>query len=63
MSPHMKNITIAMPQIYVDNLRKLQDLGMVSSRSDAVRQAVGRFLKKESEVCELFGYPQKTEDL
>ena len=57
----MRNITIALPEIYVQNLHKIQDIGMVPSRSEAIRQAIIRFLKKEFGICELMGFnPAKT---
>ena len=55
----MKNITIALPEIYIKNLKKLQDFGMVPSRSEAIRLAIREFLKKEVHVCELFEYDLK----
>ena len=55
----MKNITIALPEIYVDNIQKIQDIGMVPSRSEAIRLAVREFLKKEIHHCKLLGYDLK----
>ena len=52
----MHNITIALPEIYVQNLRKIQDIGMVPSRSEAIRIAIREFLKKEIGVCSLLGF-------
>lgn len=52
----MKNITCALPQIYVDNLKKIQDIGMVPSRSEAIRIAIREFLKKEIGVCKILGF-------
>ena len=52
----MKNITIALPETYVDNLTKLQEIGMVPSRSEAIRLAIREFLKKEIHVCSLLNY-------
>jgi len=52
----MKNITIALPEIYVNNIEKLQEIGMVPSRSEAIRTAIHEFLKTEGRVCELLGY-------
>ena len=53
----MHNITIALPEIYIRNLRKIQDIGMVPSRSEAIRVAIREFLKKEIGVCNLLGHP------
>jgi antitoxin ParD1/3/4 len=52
----MKNITIALPEIYVKNIEKLQNMGMVPSRSEAIRLAIREFLKKEVHTCQLLGY-------
>ena len=52
----MKNITIALPEIYVKNIEKIQNLGMVPSRSEAIRIAIREFLKKEVHNCKLLGY-------
>lgn len=43
----MKNITIYLPEIYVQNVDKLQILGLIPSRSKGIRIAVRDFLKKE----------------
>jgi antitoxin ParD1/3/4 len=55
----MKNITIALPEIYVRNIEKLQENGMVPSRSEAIRLAIREFLKKEVHVTELLGFDQE----
>ena len=52
----MKNITIALPEIYVNNIEKIQKIGLVPSRSEAIRLAVREFLKKEIHNCKLLGY-------
>lgn len=52
----MKNITIALPEIYVRNIEKLQENGMVPSRSEAIRLAIREFLKKEVHVTQLLGF-------
>jgi len=52
----MKNITIALPEIYVTNIEKIQNLGLVPSRSEAIRLAIREFLHKEIKTCELLGY-------
>jgi len=43
----MKNITIALPDIYVKNIEKLQLIGIVPSRSEAIRLSIRDFLRKE----------------
>lgn len=55
----MKNITIALPEIYVRNIEKLQENGMVPSRSEAIRLAIREFLKKEVHVTQLLGFDQE----
>jgi Arc/MetJ-type ribon-helix-helix transcriptional regulator len=52
----LKNITIALPEIYVENIEKLQQLGMIPSRSEGLRVAIREFLKKEVHHCDLLGY-------
>ena len=52
----MKNITIALPEIYVDNIEKIQEIGLVPSRSEAIRLAIREFLKKEVTTCKLLGF-------
>jgi metal-responsive CopG/Arc/MetJ family transcriptional regulator len=55
----MKNITIALPEIYVANLEKIQAIGMIPSRSEGLRLAIREFLKKEIHHCQLLGYEVK----
>jgi len=52
----MKNITIALPEIYVENIDKIQEIGLVPSRSEAIRLAIREFLKGEIQTCRLLGY-------
>ncbi|MHA1776664.1 MAG: CopG family transcriptional regulator [Promethearchaeia archaeon] len=52
----MKNITIALPEIFVENIEKIQKIGLVPSRSEAIRLAIREFLKKEVHNCQLLGY-------
>ena len=49
----MKNITIALPEIYVENIKVLTDFELFPSRSEAIRTAVRRFLAKETKVTEM----------
>ncbi len=55
----MKNITIALPNIFVENIDKIQELGLVPSRSEAIRLAIRDFLKKEFNNCKLMGFTPK----
>ena len=57
----MKNITIALPEIYVNNIEKLQKIGLVPSRSEAIRIAIREFLKKEVHTCQLLEYDLKND--
>ncbi len=43
----MKIITINLPEKYLDAIQTLQDLGIVPSRSQALRNALHDFLGKE----------------
>jgi Arc/MetJ-type ribon-helix-helix transcriptional regulator len=59
----MKNITIALPEIMVDGLVRLQEEGLVPSRSEGIRLAVRSFLRNEYRVIDLLGYKiQPVED-
>ena len=59
----MKNITIALPEIYVRNLEKIQEIGMVPSRSEAIRLAIREFLKKEINNCKLLEFdPERVDE-
>ena len=65
----LQNITIALPEIYCDNLRKLQEMGIISSRSDGIRRAIHEFLGRElSETLKLLDFelpedpPHEVED-
>jgi len=40
----MRNITINLPHSYVEGIQLLVEKGVVSNRSDAIRQAIGEFL-------------------
>lgn len=51
----MRNITIALPEIYVRNIEKVQNLGMIPSRSEGIRSAVKKFLIKEGLNLALLG--------
>ncbi len=45
--PKLQNITIALPEIYCENLQRLQEMGVISSRSDGIRRAIQEFLESE----------------
>ncbi|MBD3353267.1 MAG: CopG family transcriptional regulator [Candidatus Lokiarchaeota archaeon] len=53
--PKLQNITISIPEIYCNNLEKLQQIGIISNRSEGIRIAVREFLEKELKNAELFG--------
>lgn len=48
----MKIVTINIPDQYLDGIETLVNLGFYPSRSEAVRQALHRFLDKEAEFSE-----------
>jgi Arc/MetJ-type ribon-helix-helix transcriptional regulator len=52
----MINITISLPEIYLDNIEKLQKAGVVASRSDAIRSAIREFLERETDIITLMGF-------
>ncbi len=43
----MKIITINLPEKYLDAIQILNDLGLYTSRSEAIRSALENFLAKE----------------
>ena len=55
----MKNITIALPEIYVSNIEKLQNCGLIPSRSEGIRLAIRDFLTQEIKTCQILGYEIK----
>ncbi len=57
----MQNVTISLPINFVDNLALLQEMGIVSSRSEAIREAIRDFLAKEEKVMELFNFMPEPE--
>jgi Arc/MetJ-type ribon-helix-helix transcriptional regulator len=52
----MRNITIAIPEIYEENIQKLIEKKLVDSRSEAIRNAIGEYLKREYNNLELMGF-------
>ncbi len=52
----MKNITINIPDIYDKNIQKLIKLGVVPSRSEAIRTALREFFQNEYKIMQLLGF-------
>ncbi|MFX1303394.1 MAG: ribbon-helix-helix domain-containing protein [Promethearchaeota archaeon] len=52
----MVNITINLPDIYDENIKKLIGMKIVASRSEAIRTALRDFLHNEYENLKLLGY-------
>jgi metal-responsive CopG/Arc/MetJ family transcriptional regulator len=52
----MKNITINLPQIYIDNLQKLIDLNLIPNRSEGVRTAIREYLQDEFKNLEILSF-------
>lgn len=48
-----------MPAIFVENLEKLQSLGLIPSRSEGIRLAIREFLKNEIKTMNLLGFRDK----
>lgn len=48
----MTVITINIPEPYLQSLEVLQEKGMYISRSEAIREALKRFLTREFEIIE-----------
>ncbi|MHA1341657.1 MAG: ribbon-helix-helix domain-containing protein [Promethearchaeota archaeon] len=52
-----RNITIALPEIYCDNLEKLKKMGYIKNRSEGIRLALDDFIHKEVKYAKKLGYP------
>jgi Arc/MetJ-type ribon-helix-helix transcriptional regulator len=52
----MTNITINIPNIYDENIKKLIELKIIPSRSEAIRTALREFIHNEYENLKLLGY-------
>ncbi|MFX1377627.1 MAG: ribbon-helix-helix domain-containing protein [Promethearchaeota archaeon] len=52
----MVNITINLPDIYDENIKKLIGMKVVASRSEAIRTALRDFLHNEYNNLKLLGY-------
>ncbi|MFX1500944.1 MAG: ribbon-helix-helix domain-containing protein [Promethearchaeota archaeon] len=52
----MVNITINLPEIYDENIKKLIGMKVCSSRSEAIRTAVRDFLHNEYKNLKLLGF-------
>ncbi len=52
----MVNITINLPNIYDENIKKLIGMKIVASRSEAIRTALRDFLHDEYNNLKLLGY-------
>jgi Arc/MetJ-type ribon-helix-helix transcriptional regulator len=50
------NITINLPEIYDENIKKLISMKIVASRSEAIRTALRDFLHDEYKNLKLLGY-------
>jgi len=55
----MQNITINIPECYDKNIKKLIDLKIVPSRSEAIRTALREFITKEYKNLELLEFFEK----
>ncbi len=52
----MVNITINLPDIYDENIKKLIGMKIVASRSEAIRTALRDFLHNEYNNLKLLGF-------
>ncbi|MFW9988359.1 MAG: type II toxin-antitoxin system ParD family antitoxin [Candidatus Odinarchaeota archaeon] len=52
----MVNITINLPEIYDENIKKLIAMKVCASRSEAIRTALREFLRKEYRNLKLLGF-------
>lgn len=56
---NMKNITICVSNVFVENLEYLQEHGIIPSRSEGIRLAIKEFLQKQPKELALFGFEVK----
>jgi len=56
----MVNITINLPEIYDENIKKLISMKIVASRSEAIRTALRDFLHDEYNNLKLLGFFEET---
>ena len=56
----MKNLTIYIPDLYEDNLKKLIKLKRIPSRSGGIRLAIRDFLIKQYKELKILGYFDNT---
>jgi Arc/MetJ-type ribon-helix-helix transcriptional regulator len=52
----MTNITINIPEIYDKNIKKLIEMKIIPSRSEAIRTALREFIHSEYENLKLLGF-------
>ena len=52
----MTNITINIPNIYDENIKKLIEMKVIASRSEAIRTALREFIHNEYKNLKLLGY-------
>jgi Arc/MetJ-type ribon-helix-helix transcriptional regulator len=52
----MTNITINIPNIYDENIKKLIEMKVIASRSEAIRTALREFINNEYKNLKLLGY-------
>jgi hypothetical protein len=52
----MRNITIALPRIYVEKIEELRKEGVVPSRSEAIRVATKQLIQDDFDFCELIAF-------
>ncbi len=56
----MVNITINLPEIYDENIKKLIGMKICASRSEAIRTALRDFLHNEYKNLKLLGFFRET---
>ena len=54
--PPMQNVTLNIPDIYERDLKILKDKGLISSKSEGVREAIREFLQEQIENLETLRY-------
>ena len=54
MKEKLVNISVNVPEIYLEELDKLIKLGLVKNKSQFVREAIERYLEKDTKLIAIF---------
>ena len=54
MKEKLVNVSVNVPEVYLKELDKLIKLGLVKNKSQFVREAIERYLNKDTELIAIF---------